>query len=359
MFLVLTIPIIAETAFANQNDLPLQAKAGIIAVMGTGHIQGEPVIVEILVEVQSGENANQVARDVLKANNLKPFSSSGLGSDGFEVTGFFWPSHGLTQLYNTASQESDTATLLTATHSDWNGVGTSDFVFSSGGESSECPSMVKECPGPQVFDFENTVGWLNIKNRGTLAIAYFAVHSTQGPETDIALNTRYSWNDDCTNPDGNIDVETVLRHENGHAAGIGHSNDSTALMAPYYSGPNCNLDHPDDNEAITYLYDNNKSGSVSGTVTDSEDNPIAGATVELEGTLLEDITDENGDYTISNVPDPVTYTVTASADGFGSSTIDRLPVSGGVTEDFALTPSDGDDGGGGGGPPACHPRFGC
>ena len=340
LFLVLTIPIIAETAFANPNDLPDQSRAGIISVMGTTHIQGEVVLVEVLVEIQPGENANQVARDVLKAHNLKPFSSAGLGTGGFTVTGFFWPiTHGLTQLYNTANEEADTASLLAATHTDWNNVATSDFAFASDGASSNCPSLVKQCPGPQAFDGENTVGWLKINSRGTLAIAYFATSSVTGPETDIALNTKYSWNGDCKeNINGLIDVETVLRHENGHAAGIGHSNDSSAIMAPFYSTPNCGLEQ-DDEEALTYLYDNGPLGSVSGTVTNSADGaPIAGATVVLEGTTHSAMTDGTGGYTISGVPDPVTYTVAVSKSGFDSSSIDRLLVDGDETSvDFMLS----------------------
>jgi len=330
LFLVLTIPIIAETAFANPNDLPVQSRAGIISVMGTTHIQGEVVLVEILVEIQPGENANQVARDVLKARNLKPFSSAALGTDGFTVSGFFWPdpNPGLTQLYNTANQEANTAELLEETHLDWNGVAASDFLFTSGCISDNCTSLVKECKGPQVFDGENTVGWLKINTRGTLAIAYFATSSVTGMETDIALNTKYSWNDDCSvDVPGKIDVETVLRHENGHAAGIGHSKDSSAIMAPVYFKPNCGLEQ-DDKDAITYLYDGDESGSVSGTVTNS-DGAIAGATVVLEGTTYSAMTDGNGDYTISGIPDPVTYTVTASKSGFDSSSKDRLTVDSG------------------------------
>jgi hypothetical protein len=329
--------------------------------MGTGHVQGEPVIVEILVEVQKGENANQVAKDALKANNLRPFDSASLGSDGFTVTGFSWPDdRGLTQHYNKKNQEADTATILAETHSDWNGVVTSDFTFSPGGESFECPSMVKECPGPQVFDYENTVGWLDIKSRGTLAIAYFAVHSEEGPETDIALNTRYAWKNDCDGTNNSIiDVETVLRHENGHAAGIGHSKDDFALMAPYYSGPNCDLDYFDDREAITYLYDADVKGTVSGIVKDSNGVAIVGATVKLVGTEHETTTIAGGIYTIPDVPDPVTYDVTASHVDFGSSTVESITVDGDETDvDFTLTASSGDDGDSGG-PPACVPKKFC
>jgi len=344
LFLVLAIPIIAETAFANSNDLPVQSRAGIISVMGTTHIQGEVVLVEVLVEIQPGENANQVTKDVLKAHNLKPFSSAALGVDGFTVTGFFWPTHGLTQHYNINNEEANAESLLKETHSDWNGVAASNFVFTYGGISVKCPSMVKECPGRQAFDGENTVGWLKINSRGTLAIAYFATSSVTGMETDIALNTKYSWSGDCKkNTEGIIDVETVLRHENGHAAGIGHSKDPDALMAPFYSGSNCLLNHDDDKEAITYLYDDDELGTVSGTVTDDvTGNAIEGATVKLEGTTHSATTGTNGVYTILGIPDPVTYTVTASKSGFDSFSIDRLTVNANTPDvDFSLS-----DGGG-------------
>jgi len=106
-------------------------------------------------------------------------------------------------------------------------------------------------------------------------------------------------------------------------------------MAAFYSSPNCGLDR-DDKEALTYLYPNVPLGSVSGTVRDSNDLPIEDALVELEGTTLEDRTDINGLYIISSVPDPVTYTITTSADGFESFTF-RLLVDGNPTDvDFIL-----------------------
>jgi hypothetical protein len=44
---VASISIFTTSAFGNPNGLPDQSKADVIAVMGTGHIQGELVIVEI------------------------------------------------------------------------------------------------------------------------------------------------------------------------------------------------------------------------------------------------------------------------------------------------------------------------
>ena len=57
-------------------------------------------------------------------------------------------------------------------------------------------------------------------------------------------------------------------------------------------------------------------GAIAGKVTANDGLVIVGATVVVEGTTLpEAITDENGDYTINNVP-VGNYTVTASATGY-------------------------------------------
>lgn len=53
-------------------------------------------------------------------------------------------------------------------------------------------------------------------------------------------------------------------------------------------------------------------GRISGRVVDAQGNPVEGATVSAAG--LTAITDQNGDYTIENVP-PGTYLVSVTASG--------------------------------------------
>ncbi|MDZ7807595.1 MAG: TonB-dependent receptor [Gracilimonas sp.] len=58
------------------------------------------------------------------------------------------------------------------------------------------------------------------------------------------------------------------------------------------------------------------TGNLSGTVTDAKTGePLIGATIILEGTELGDATNENGQFTIRNIP-PKTYNVKASYIGF-------------------------------------------
>jgi len=79
------------------------------------------------------------------------------------------------------------------------------------------------------------------------------------------------------------------------------------------------------------------SGNIAGTVTDATTrNPIEGVNVTVSGYF--DITDQNGRYNITNVP-AATYTVTASKDGYQSSSSTNVVVTAGQTRtlNFQLT----------------------
>jgi hypothetical protein len=81
-------------------------------------------------------------------------------------------------------------------------------------------------------------------------------------------------------------------------------------------------------------------GTISGKVTDDSDNTIAEAEVVIEGTTLSATTDENGDYTIADVP-VGTYTVTASAEGYEPDSQDDVEIKKDetLTVNFTLEPS--------------------
>jgi hypothetical protein len=85
-----------------------------------------------------------------------------------------------------------------------------------------------------------------------------------------------------------------------------------------------------------------ETGTLQGTVTDnSTTNPIAGALVNTSGGGS-DTTDANGFYQILSIPIG-TYSVTASASGYTSSTVGGVVITAGATttRNFSLTPSGG------------------
>ena len=78
------------------------------------------------------------------------------------------------------------------------------------------------------------------------------------------------------------------------------------------------------------------SGSLSGTVSDSSANPIANATVTINGTPIPPATtDASGHYSFASVPNG-TYNVTATAGNCTSPATDSVTVSGNTTHDFTL-----------------------
>lgn len=332
----------------------------VISVLGIAKVQGEDAIVDILVEVQPGQNANEVARAALAAQGARPFESASLGSAGFTVSGLVWDNLAVVQNYNPGSSNTEDApaglvlngqTALTNTHGTWDGADTSFFDINFGGLTVRCPSLVRECEGSQVFDGNNDVAWLKLRP-GVLGVTWWG---TNIDEADMVLNTRFNWNDGCTDVKRSFDAQTVFLHENGHVVGLLHSDIKEAVMYPSYQGARCSLLF-DDEEGATFLYDDSKH-MVSGSVTDTEGNFIEGAIVLLEGTLLSDETDVNGDYAILDVPDPVTYDITASI-GDTSGTI-RQTVDGDTTVNFILDTSGGTEDDGGGGPPKCVPKKFC
>ena len=82
-----------------------------------------------------------------------------------------------------------------------------------------------------------------------------------------------------------------------------------------------------------------QNGSISGTVSDADGNPLAGANVSVEGTSMGAATITSGAYSIGDVP-PGSYTVTASYIGYESSSKSVSVSSGDATSaDFSLAVS--------------------
>ena len=81
-----------------------------------------------------------------------------------------------------------------------------------------------------------------------------------------------------------------------------------------------------------------QDGSISGTVSDADGNPLAGANVSVEGTSMGAATITSGAYSISGVP-AGSYTVTASFIGYESSNQSVDVGAGSAQADFSLATS--------------------
>ena len=155
----------------------------------------------------------------------------------------------MTQFYNgSGARVGGGDAILRATQATWTGA-PGRFSMSYGGTTTRCPSLVRECPGTQVFDSWNDVGWAGMSPR-TLAVTW---SSSSIDEADMAINSRVTWSTGCTQIGNNVDLQTVVLHENGHVAGLDHASSTQSVMYPSYQTARCSL-FPLDQQAIATLY---------------------------------------------------------------------------------------------------------
>jgi cysteine-rich repeat protein len=222
------------------------AQPHVVAALGKAKVQGEKVLVEVLVVVHPGQNGRDAARAALAAQGADPVDDA-----AFTTSGLVWEQLPVTQNYNPGKEPVSLGGLgqaaLEATHATWNGVATSRAKLELGGTTGRCPSLVRECKGPQRFDGNNDVAWLSIGGCCTLGVTWFG---TTIDEADMALNTNFSWANDGVS---DFDAQTVFLHENGHVLGLDHSSVEGAVMEPSYEGIRRTLNQ-DDEDGITYLY---------------------------------------------------------------------------------------------------------
>jgi matrixin len=235
-----------------------QADGRVASATGVRQVNGEKLYVDVVVAVPSGQSARNATDKALSQQGARrvkpPWAGGGGGGGGGEqyfYTGLKWSPPTVTQNYNPASEPLGLSarTHLENTESTWSAASNSAYRIGFGAVTTRCPSLVKECPGPQVNDTNNDVGWLGLSGN-TLGVTWY---TTSNREADMTLNTRFTWKGTCNSSGSGYDVETVFLHENGHVAGLDHTTRTDSVMYPSYQSPRCTL-FPYDERSLANLY---------------------------------------------------------------------------------------------------------
>lgn len=156
----------------------------------------------------------------------------------FVQSGYWWPSRNVTWGYNAAGKPAglsgDSAAIAAAAGS-WGASG-ANFHFAGGatstGNTAACGSSA------QGLDGQNTVGW-GAQSGSVLAVTctwYGGGSPATAAEFDMQIDPDWQW---TTGGSINVDLQSVVTHEFGHALGLNHSDDGGAVMFASYCG-GCN-----------------------------------------------------------------------------------------------------------------------
>jgi len=161
--------------------------------------------------------------------------------------------------------------------------------------------------------------------------------------TASCLNLTCTFTDGSSDPQGiesrswNLDGVTTSVLQNPSHTFAAAGTYKVTLYAIDALGATASVTHP-----VTVTSDGGGGGSGSGTLAGtvtaaSSGAPITNATVTINGTAYSGDTDSSGAYSIGGVPVGSSYTLTASADGYGDATTDGVTITAGTTiVDFAL-----------------------
>jgi hypothetical protein len=309
-------------AYSDEDSASAAQGQSLVSALGVGHVQGKDVLVHVSLVVSADADASEQAVVALQARGARPFRSS-----DYVLLGPSWQSDPLaghpqvTQYYNSAGAPSGNFLAeMQAAQATWTNVTGSSFEMTDGGPSTRCGSLIAECPGPQVFDGFQDIGWNDLGRcipvSCTLAVTWFGDADGDGfmDDADVAFNTRISpWATGCSS---DYSTRTVAIHEFGHVAGLNHSSVSGAIMEAYYGGANCTL-HPDDEAGLIALYSgagNPAPTLVSISITPQDGSIEAGETQQYAA---------QGTYSDSPSAD-ITDLVTWSSSDNGVATIDAF-----------------------------------
>jgi len=148
-------------------------------------------------------------------------------------------------------------------------------------------------------DYPNDDGknYIYAKNTGTTdyvgqTTTYYNTSTGVAKSSDINLNMYYSWANSAQ--PGKFDVWTVFLHETGHAAGMGHSSNSSAVMYPTVKRNHLNRSlTTDDINGIKAIYGTSTSSANNLLIDDSLDTIAEKSGTLVDYTIEELISDSN------------------------------------------------------------------
>ncbi len=261
--------------------------------------EGDWYYVQVMMIMKDDGN-RAAAAEAARADFLGRFPGAIEVVDGdvsaqYVLNGYWWPTHSALWSYNPAGKPAaltgDQAAIAAGAAA-WGSVG-ANFRFMGGGSTS---AGTGACGGGGL-DGTNTVGWAP-QSGSVLAVTCTWFNQTGSPYTavefDMQIDPDWNW---TTGSPVQIDLGSVTTHEFGHAAGLGHTPDSSAVMYASYSGGSIKrTPMPDDVSGLTAIY-----GTTGGGSTPTATNTPAGATNTPTATS-----------TSTRTPTPVTPSVPTS-----------------------------------------------
>lgn len=171
----------------------------------------------------------------------------------FVNQGYWWASGSASWAYNPAGKPASLTgdpPAIAAAAATWSSAG-ANFSFSGGGSST---AGTGACSGGGL-DGANTIGWA-AQSGSVLAVTctWYGTSGSPMPATefDMAIDPDWTW---TTGANRVVDLQSVVLHELGHALGLGHSADGSAVMfASYCTGCDKRALTADDIAGIISIY---------------------------------------------------------------------------------------------------------